>query len=45
MSDRDVKNYQNNNLKGVKIYGIGCPKPIKKWTQCGLPEKLIFYFY
>ncbi|KAK9701196.1 pre-mRNA processing RNA-helicase, partial [Basidiobolus ranarum] len=24
-------------LDGIKIRGVNCPKPIKKWTHCGLP--------
>ncbi|ORY06094.1 P-loop containing nucleoside triphosphate hydrolase protein [Basidiobolus meristosporus CBS 931.73] len=25
-------------LDGIKIRGVNCPKPIKKWTHCGLPS-------
>ncbi|KAI8096508.1 P-loop containing nucleoside triphosphate hydrolase protein [Halteromyces radiatus] len=24
-------------LDGIKIRGVDCPKPIQKWTHCGLP--------
>ncbi|KAI7849355.1 P-loop containing nucleoside triphosphate hydrolase protein [Circinella umbellata] len=24
-------------LDGIKIRGVNCPKPIQKWTHCGLP--------
>lgn len=24
-------------LDGIKIRGVNCPKPITKWTHCGLP--------
>jgi len=41
MTDEDVKKYQTEEMKGVKIHGQNCPKPIKKWTQCGLPEKVM----
>ena len=32
--------YREKELEGVKIRGLGCPKPIKKWTQCGLPQRM-----
>jgi len=41
MTDEEVAKYQEEELKGVKIHGQNCPKPIKKWTQCGLPEKVM----
>ena len=41
MSEEDVKKYQEEDLKGVKIHGQNCPKPIKKWAHCGLPEKVM----
>jgi ATP-dependent RNA helicase DDX46/PRP5 len=25
-------------LDGIKIRGVDCPKPIQKWTHCGLPS-------
>ncbi|KAG2171742.1 hypothetical protein INT43_008122, partial [Umbelopsis isabellina] len=25
-------------LDGIKIRGIDCPKPVQKWTHCGLPS-------
>jgi len=41
MTEEEVVKYQEEELKGVKIHGQNCPKPIKKWTQCGLPEKVM----
>ena len=38
---KDVEQYRENELEGVKIRGVDCPKPIKKWTQCGLPSKVL----
>ncbi|KAI8071365.1 P-loop containing nucleoside triphosphate hydrolase protein [Gongronella butleri] len=26
-----------DDLDGIKIRGVNCPKPIQKWTHCGLP--------
>ncbi|KAI9309408.1 P-loop containing nucleoside triphosphate hydrolase protein [Cunninghamella echinulata] len=38
---RDMTQEQVNDLRneldGIKIRGIDCPKPIQKWTHCGLP--------
>ena len=41
MTNEEVKKYQTEVLKGVKVHGQNCPKPIKRWTQCGLPEKVM----
>jgi ATP-dependent RNA helicase DDX46/PRP5 len=35
-----VASYRATELEGVKLRGKNCPRPIKKWTQCGLPEKV-----
>ncbi len=24
-------------LDGIKIRGLDCPKPVTKWSHCGLP--------
>ncbi|ORX46265.1 P-loop containing nucleoside triphosphate hydrolase protein [Hesseltinella vesiculosa] len=38
---RDLTTEQVNALRedldGIKIRGVNCPKPIEKWTHCGLP--------
>ncbi|ORZ07858.1 P-loop containing nucleoside triphosphate hydrolase protein [Absidia repens] len=38
---RDMTNDQVDLLRveldGIKIRGVDCPKPIQKWTHCGLP--------
>ncbi|CAO3635620.1 unnamed protein product [Cunninghamella blakesleeana] len=38
---RDMTKEQVDDLRleldGIKIRGIDCPKPIRKWTHCGLP--------
>ena len=41
MTEEEVKKFQDEYMKGVKIHGQNCPRPIKKWTQCGLPEKVM----
>jgi len=25
-------------MDGIKIRGVDCPKPVTKWSQCGLPS-------
>ena len=25
-------------MDGIKIRGVECPKPVTKWSQCGLPS-------
>src|SRR5260221_8080335 len=36
MTDEDAENLRLA-LDGIKIKGIDCPKPVIKWSQCGLP--------
>lgn len=26
------------SLDGIKIRGVDCPKPVTKWSHCGLPS-------
>eukprot|EP01083_Nonionella_stella_P204127 744371_1 len=40
MSAAEIARYRKNDLKGVKIRGKECPRPIKTWAQCGLPESV-----
>lgn len=36
MTDEDASNLRLQ-LDGIKIRGVDCPKPITKWSYCGLP--------
>ncbi len=36
MSDDDVE-LLRLELDGIKIRGLDCPRPITKWSHCGLP--------
>lgn len=40
MSEEEVK-LVRTELDNIKIRGLKCPKPIKKWTQCGLAAKIL----
>lgn len=40
MTSDQVKQYREE-LDNIKIRGINCPKPIKKWSQIGLSLKVI----
>lgn len=40
MTSEQVKQYREE-LDNIKIRGINCPKPIKKWSQIGLSLKII----
>eukprot|EP00475_Leptophrys_vorax_P045771 TRINITY_DN9633_c0_g1_i1.p1 TRINITY_DN9633_c0_g1~~TRINITY_DN9633_c0_g1_i1.p1 ORF type:complete len:709 (-),score=216.83 TRINITY_DN9633_c0_g1_i1:16-1968(-) len=40
MTDEEVNLYREDKLEGVKIRGKNCPKPIMRWTQCGLPARI-----
>jgi ATP-dependent RNA helicase DDX46/PRP5 len=31
-------NELRDELDGIKVRGSNCPKPVKKWTHCGLPS-------
>jgi len=41
MTDEQVKKYRAENLEGVSIVGTDCPKPIKRWSQAGLPDRVM----
>jgi ATP-dependent RNA helicase DDX46/PRP5 len=41
MTLEEVSAYREKELEGVKIRGKNCPKPIMRWTQCGLPAKIL----
>lgn len=36
MSEEDADNLRLA-MDGIKIRGVDCPKPVAKWSQCGLP--------
>lgn len=36
-----MKEYRETALEGVKIRGKDCPRPVKRWVQCGLPDKVL----
>ncbi|KAI0229923.1 pre-mRNA processing RNA-helicase [Massospora cicadina] len=36
MTEEEVELYRAE-LDGIKIRGVHCPKPIKRWTHCGFP--------
>lgn len=38
MTDEEVVSYRNE-LDGIKIRGVNCPRPIRKWTHCGLNQR------
>lgn len=40
MGEEEVEAYRQE-LDGIKIRGKDCPKPIKKWTQCGLDIRVL----
>jgi ATP-dependent RNA helicase DDX46/PRP5 len=39
MTEEEVASYRNE-LDGIKIRGKDCPRPIRKWTQCGLDQRV-----
>ena len=41
MSDAAVDAYREVEMEGVKIRGKRCPKPIREWHQCGLPDAVL----
>jgi len=41
MTEEEVKAYKETELKGVKVRGENCPRPVKRWSQLGLPEKVM----
>jgi ATP-dependent RNA helicase DDX46/PRP5 len=41
LTSQEVDIYRKQFLEGVKIRGKNCPNPIKRWTQCGLPAKVM----
>lgn len=36
MSKEQVEDFRAE-LDGIKIRGVDCPKPVKRWTHCGFP--------
>lgn len=28
-------------LDGIKVKGVGCPRPIKSWPQCGVSKRTL----
>ena len=40
MTPDQVKAYCKERLDNVRVRGRACPKPIKRWTHCGLPRKV-----
>lgn len=40
MSEEEVRAYRAE-LDGIKIRGLRCPRPIRKWTQCGLDQRIL----
>lgn len=40
MSEQELK-LLRTELDNIKIRGLKCPKPIKKWSQCGLSTKIL----
>jgi len=40
MTPDEVVEMCKKELDNVRIRGKNCPKPIKKWTHCGLPKKI-----
>ena len=40
MTSEEVESYRKE-LDGIKIRGIKCPRPIRKWTQCGLNQRVL----
>ncbi|KFD58932.1 hypothetical protein M513_00095 [Trichuris suis] len=40
MSQEEVEAYREQ-LEGIRVRGKNCPKPIKKWAQCGCSRRLL----
>ena len=40
MTNEEVQAYREE-LDGIRIRGVDCPKPIKKWSQCGLDVRIL----
>jgi ATP-dependent RNA helicase DDX46/PRP5 len=40
MSEKDVKALRKS-LGRINVRGLGCPKPVKNWYQCGLSDKIL----
>ena len=40
MSDEEVEAYRKG-ADGIKVRGKRCPRPVKKWTQCGLSDGVL----
>ncbi|KAG4302844.1 hypothetical protein PCANB_000787 [Pneumocystis canis] len=44
MTEQEVNDYRLE-LDGIKIRGLGCPKPVQNWSQCGLPAHVLDIIY
>jgi ATP-dependent RNA helicase DDX46/PRP5 len=40
MTDKEVNEFRKKN-GDIKVRGVQCPKPIKSWYQCGLPNTVL----
>ena len=40
MSTEEVDAYREE-LEGIKVKGVGCPRPIKSWPQCGVSKRTL----
>ncbi|XP_018012407.2 probable ATP-dependent RNA helicase DDX46 [Hyalella azteca] len=40
MSKEEVETYREE-LEGIKVKGVGCPRPIKSWPQCGVSKRTL----
>ncbi|KAG4304761.1 hypothetical protein PORY_001814 [Pneumocystis oryctolagi] len=44
MTEQEVNDYRLE-LDGIKIRGLGCPKPVQNWSHCGLPSHVLDIIY
>ncbi|KAF2359190.1 DEAD/DEAH box helicase domain [Trinorchestia longiramus] len=40
MTKEEVDTYREE-LEGIKVKGVGCPRPIKSWPQCGVSKRTL----
>ncbi|OLL25813.1 Pre-mRNA-processing ATP-dependent RNA helicase PRP5 [Neolecta irregularis DAH-3] len=40
LTEEEVDNMRME-LDGIKVRGLNCPKPVAKWSQCGLPVSIL----
>ncbi|SPQ92992.1 unnamed protein product (mitochondrion) [Plasmodiophora brassicae] len=38
MTEEEVAAFRRDELEGVAVRGKNCPRPIRRWTQCGLSD-------